>query len=59
MRISDVSSGNGLVLGRFVAHHGLEISLRWMTNNSLGFTSKLGGGNFFLEETFKVFSGGL
>ena len=53
VRISDISSSEREFLDNVVSRHGIKISLIWIANCSLGFSSKFGGTNYFLGEPFK------
>ena len=52
--LSNVRSSNRSVLYHVVSCHGFEVSLRWMYNYSLAFSSKFFCGNIFLGEPFKL-----
>ena len=59
MRISEVRGDHKSVLDHVVDNHGSKVSLIWMANNYLDFTSKFGRDNLFLGEPLKILPGGL
>ena len=52
--ISDIRGWSRAVFDHVFDHHIFKVSLRWVTNHSLGFMRNFGCGDLFLGKTFKI-----